>query len=149
MSRRRTMTLMQAIENPYQGSALRVLCVCRSGMLRSPSIANVLYEDFGFNTRAVGYDYTVALTLFDLVHFFWAQRIVYADHESYLSVRHVLNEEFSEDDPHRERVMKMFQRKSIILRIEDIYDYMNEDLVSEIRHQYSEATGAKYEPQGT
>ncbi len=33
------------IDNPYQGSAKKVLCVCSAGMLRSPTAANVLYVD--------------------------------------------------------------------------------------------------------
>ena len=40
--------------NIYQGKDKRVLCVCSAGLLRSPTAANVLHKEFGYNTRACG-----------------------------------------------------------------------------------------------
>lgn len=43
-----------AIGNPYQGARKKALCVCSAGMLRSPTMAALLAEDYNLNTRAVG-----------------------------------------------------------------------------------------------
>lgn len=67
-------------KNPYQGSARKVLCVCSAGLLRSPTIANVLAgSQFGFNTRAVGINTDFALIPIDEVLVHWADEIIVTD----------------------------------------------------------------------
>ena len=68
--------------NRFQGPAKRVLCVCSAGVLRSPTLAEILSrEPFNFNTRSVGLDQEFALTPIDLVHVAWADAICVMDHE--------------------------------------------------------------------
>jgi predicted protein tyrosine phosphatase len=69
------MSLMNRLgnaKNEYQTKVKKVLCVCSAGMLRSPTLANVLHEKFGYNTRAVGYSPHFALVPLDQVHLKWA-----------------------------------------------------------------------------
>lgn len=64
-------------KNPFQGDALKVLCVCSAGLLRSPTIAWVLSnEPFNCNTRAVGASESFALILADEVLCHWADVII-------------------------------------------------------------------------
>lgn len=70
------------INNRFQGSRKRVLCVCSAGMLRSPTIAHVLSNPpFDFNTRAVGCDTEFALIPIDQVLIEWCDEIVCAEEE--------------------------------------------------------------------
>jgi predicted protein tyrosine phosphatase len=66
-------------KNPYQTDAHRVLCVCSAGVLRSPTIANVLHHGFGYNTRSAGscLDYALIPVSEALLH--WADEIVFAE----------------------------------------------------------------------
>lgn len=75
------------MNNPYQGSYRRVLCVCSGGMLRSATAAMVLsQEPYNYNTRAVGIDDTVAVCAIEDNQLFWAQEIVCmnAEHEAFI-----------------------------------------------------------------
>lgn len=47
-------------QNPYQGGAIKALCVCSAGLLRSPTIAKYLTSR-GYNTRACGTSQDYAL----------------------------------------------------------------------------------------
>ena len=68
------------VGNSYQGQFRRVLCVCAGGVLRSPTLAEILSRDpFNFNTRSVGINQDYALTPVDLVHVAWADYIVVMD----------------------------------------------------------------------
>lgn len=82
--------------NNFQGNFKKVLCVCSAGVLRSPTLAEVLSRDpFNFNTRAVGTDQEFALVPIDLVHIFWTDEIVVMD--SYqLEAVHRLQDEAEE-----------------------------------------------------
>lgn len=65
------------VNNPYQGSARRVLCVCSAGLLRSPTTAVVLAnEPFNYNTRAAGTSDEFALVPVDQALLTWANEIV-------------------------------------------------------------------------
>lgn len=76
-------------QNPYQGSAKRVLCVCSAGILRSPTAANILHEEYGFNTRSAGVSREYALIPVDKALMYWADEIVCmdADQEAILKAR--------------------------------------------------------------
>lgn len=62
--------------NPYQGTAKKVLCLCSAGLLRSPTAANVLHQEFGYNTRAAGTSTDFALIPVDQVLVHWADEII-------------------------------------------------------------------------
>ena len=68
------------VGNPFQGKAKKVLCVCSAGLLRSPTLANVLHRQFGFNTRAVGYCQEYALIPISQALIWWADEIVFVNH---------------------------------------------------------------------
>lgn len=65
--------------NPYQTDALRVLTVCSAGLLRSPTMANVLHERYGRNTRAAGINGDYALIPVTGALVYWADEIVCAE----------------------------------------------------------------------
>ena len=71
--------------NPYQGDAVKALCICSAGLLRSPSIAKFLTEK-GYNTRCVGTSSEYALIPLDDVLLNWADEIhvVKEQHQSTL-----------------------------------------------------------------
>lgn len=63
-------------KNPWQGDAKKVLCVCSAGLLRSPTMANILAQHpFNFNTRAAGITSDFALIPVDDVLLHWADEI--------------------------------------------------------------------------
>jgi predicted protein tyrosine phosphatase len=65
------------VHNPHQNfdKYKRVLCVCSAGLLRSPTMARVLQEEYGYNTRAAGVDFDFALVPMDWALVEWAQEI--------------------------------------------------------------------------
>ena len=65
--------------NPNQGKAKKVLCVCSAGLLRSPTCANILHKEYGYNTWACGLDSYYALIPIDDVLVEWADEIVCMD----------------------------------------------------------------------
>lgn len=71
--------------NPAQGEALKALCICSAGLLRSPTLAWILSnEPFSFNTRAAGSTKTFALIHADEVLLHWADIIIFANEENFL-----------------------------------------------------------------
>jgi len=105
--------------NPYQGKSKRVLTVCSAGLLRSPTLANVLHKEFGHNTRSCGvHDY--ALIQFDEVLGKWADLIVAVNDE----VAYYLPDDVKD--------------KLIVLDIPDIYEYMHPELQEICLQQYKE-----------
>ena len=74
--------------NEFQGEALRVLCVCSAGLLRSPTAAVVLASSpYEYNTRAVGLTAEFALISIDAVLIAWADLIVCMSEEQAIAVR--------------------------------------------------------------
>lgn len=71
-------------QNPYQGDAVKALCVCSAGLLRSPTIAKVLTKR-GYNTRAAGMSQEYALVPVTPALIAWADEIhVVAEQEDAL-----------------------------------------------------------------
>lgn len=62
--------------NPYQGNAKRVLCVCSAGLLRSPTAANVLHQEYGYNTRSAGCEDSYAMIPVNDALLYWANEVV-------------------------------------------------------------------------
>ena len=71
-----TMNRLGNAGNIYQTGAKRVLCLCSAGLLRSPTTANVLHKEYGFNTRAAGVSEDFALVVLDKVLLHWADEVV-------------------------------------------------------------------------
>ena len=110
--------------NPFQGKSKRVLTVCSAAMLRSPTLANYLHKEFGYNTRACGLsDYALIPLSEALVA--WADIICYVDEDVkiYLS------------QPDKEFINE-YSKEEITLNIPDNYDYGSEELIAIIREQW-------------
>jgi predicted protein tyrosine phosphatase len=112
------------IENPYQGSHKRVLCICSGGVLRSPTAAYVLSQPpFDCNTRSAGTE-TYALVPVDEALLLWAQEIVCMTSEHFSKVK-VLLERFQLEKP------------VIALGVPDNFAYRDPELVKIIKERYS------------
>lgn len=74
-----TMNRLATTKNPFQTDAKKVLCCCSAGLLRSPTMANVLHKEFGYNTRVCGLTKEYALIPIDDVLVHWADEIVVAE----------------------------------------------------------------------
>lgn len=113
--------------NRHQGKAKKVLCVCSAGLLRSPTAAVVLAQEFGFNTRSCGMFREFALIPMDEVLLTWADEIVTMENQ------------------HGGRVMEELDRlglqgkRVIELGIPDSFPYMDAKLVELIKQHYSAA----------
>ena len=110
--------------NPFQGIHRRVLCVCSAGLLRSPTTAEVLSQEFGHNTRSCGCEREFALIPFDQVLFEWCDEIVCMT------------------DSHRQRCEAIigpdiFEKKPCtVLEINDDYAFRNKELIEMIKDRY-------------
>lgn len=111
------------VANPYQGNAKKALCVCSAGLLRSPTAANVLHRELGYNTRACGSSTDHALVPLDGVLCAWADEII------------CMNPENAKDIPEE------FADKVVVLDIPDNYAYMDEELQQLILSKYLEYGG--------
>lgn len=108
--------------NRHQGKAKKVLCVCSAGLLRSPTTAEVLTSEYGYNTRAVGLDGEWALIPIDSVlaeH--WADEIVVMTNEQ----EKMLRFKFPELDTPVQ-----------VLNIDDDYAFRDPELISLIKSNY-------------
>lgn len=109
------------IGNPYQGNALRVLCVCSAGLLRSPTAALVLANEYGFNTRSAGIDAGHALIVADEVLLAWADAIVCMESKHTSLVQYVMSE------------LGIKEKPVYTLGIRDDFEYMQQSLVDCIK----------------
>ena len=74
------MNALHNVTNPYQGPEKRVLCLCSASLLRSQTLATVLYEKYGYNTRSAGVsDYALIPVSTALLE--WADEIICVEHE--------------------------------------------------------------------
>ena len=112
--------------NIYQGKDKRVLCVCSAGLLRSPTAANVLHKEFGYNTRACGVSEEYALIIFDEVLISWADEIVFMDKEHHLMASN-------------QYAQSMKNKPIFILGVPDKYKYMDPELQKLILKYYNDA----------
>jgi len=117
-----TLNRMGNCHNIYQGADKRVLCVCSAGLLRSPTIARVLAEEYNYNTRAAGIIEEYALIAVDDVLVEWADEIVVA-------------EKWMGDE-----ILSKFPKATtfISLDLPDIYTRMDPTLVRMIKERYME-----------
>lgn len=116
--------------NKYQTNAKRVLCLCSAGLLRSPTTANLLHQEFGYNTRAAGVHAEFALVPVDEVLLAWADEIVCVEQ----SVAQQLAHNFD-----------VSKRHVVVLDIPDNYEWNDPHLRACIKQQYVEITGGAAE----
>lgn len=112
--------------NKFQGSAKRVLCVCSAGLLRSPTAANVLHKEHGYNTRAAGIAEEYALIPVDAVLIEWADEIVWVEQKVFDTAW-----ELFED--------KLKHKRNIVLAIPDSFVWGDPELKAIISKQYNDA----------
>ena len=117
--------------NPYQGNAQRVLCVCSAGILRSPTIAEVLRDEYGFNCRVAGAEDRYALIKVDDVLMIWAEHIVCATPE----IAKRLEKRFPN---HKEKI--------VAFNIPDQFGFRNPTLVEMIKNDARNFFGLTNEP---
>lgn len=117
-------------KNPHQTDAKRVLCICSAGLLRSPSIANVLHNKFGHNTRAAGISTEYALIPVSEALIRWADEIVFAE------VKHLRQLELAIQENKLDYLIPIVQQKACVLEIPDRYAWMDPDLQEEIEVKY-------------
>ena len=119
-------------QNQYQrfDKYKRVLCVCSAGLLRSPTIARVLQEEYGYNTRAAGVDTSFALIPMDGYLLDWADEIVCASQEHATALAPFI--------PEGKNI-----RNLVVLNIPDEYEYMDDKLVAIIKERYKKCLSTK------
>ena len=103
-------------KNPHQTNAERVLCVCSAGLLRSPSVANIMAQK-GFNTRAAGLEKDFALIPVDDVLLEWADSVVVMD--------------FTQ----AEHISEMFNGDIYNFNLPDEFEWMHPELVELIEQR--------------
>ena len=113
------------LDNRYQTQAKRVLCVCSASLLRSPTLANVLYTEYGYNTRSCGSSKGFALIPITEALITWADQIVFVNQENYTE----LNKE--ELDCIKETLCDV-----VVLDVEDDFEWNNDQLMSSLLYQY-------------
>lgn len=118
------------VGNKFQSSAPKVLCVCSAGLLRSPTLANILYLNYGYNTRAVGTDKEFALIPITQALIWWADEIVFVNFESYNSL----------DQEEKDEIEEVGVTKTI-LNVEDDFDWMDATLRYQLLEQYNSKIG--------
>lgn len=116
------------VGNKFQTSTKKVLCCCSAGLLRSPSLANVLHKEFGFNTRAVGCDKEYALIPISQALIWWADEIVFVNRENFDSLNQEEKGEISDVGV-----------KVTILNIEDDFDWNDNILNRTLLEAYNRA----------
>lgn len=123
------MNRLHNVNNPYQGTYKKSLCVCSAGLLRSPTLAEILIKEYGHNARAVGANKEYALIVIDAVLIAWADEIVFVNKENY--------EEVCKDS----KLAKILTKKTVkILDIEDSFEFREEPLIQALKEAYEKAT---------
>lgn len=123
-----TRNQLSNVSNPFQGKAKKVLCCCSAGLLRSPTLANVLHHELGYNTRAVGLAPEYALIPITEALIAWCDEIVFVDQECQVYL--------SKEDW---ELIWEWNPKTITLTIEDNFNWNDESLRKELIRQYLEA----------
>lgn len=113
------------LTNPNQGSAKKVLCVCSAGLLRSPTLAEVLTKKYGYNCRAVGSDQEYALIPItsDLIH--WADEVVFIGATNKANSELLFAKELEDKDVK-------------LLEVLDMYEFRNASLIKKLKKLYAD-----------
>jgi len=114
--------------NPYQGNDPKLLFVCSAGLLRSATAAN-LFAKKGNNTRGCGSEeYALIPLSFNLIA--WADKIYFVNKKNYESSLYTFRE--------YETILKVLKKKSIVLDIDDCYNYNHPELIKQLEEQINE-----------
>lgn len=119
-----TLNRLHNVTNPNQTDAKRVLCVCSAGLLRSPTLANVLHQEYGYNTRACGATPEYALVPVDEVLVAWADEIVCVSREVLYSLG---------------SSVVLGNCRIVVLDIPDRYKWNDPELIKLISKQYADS----------
>jgi len=111
--------------NYYQGEAKRVLTVCSASVLRSPTAAVVLNQEYGYNTKAAGVSLEYAIVPVTGKLLTWCQEIVVMENWQAHEIIEMLE-------------IMGIDRPVICLNIDDNYSYMQPELVSLIKQRYDQ-----------
>ena len=122
-----TMNRLANTKNRFQTEAKRVLCLCSAGLLRSPTTANVLHQEYGYNTRAAGVNDEYALVRVDPVLLEWADEIVCVEKSVFLDLQYRWND-LTKD------------KKIVVMNIPDQYEWNDPTLRAFIKKQYDDVT---------
>ena len=114
------------VGNKFQGKAKKVLCICSAGLLRSPTVANVLHKEFGFNTRAVGACKQFALIPISQALIWWADEIVFVNMEAFDEL----------DQEELDEITEVGVRVTV-LNIEDDFEFGDKELEQMALVQYN------------
>lgn len=110
------------IQNEYQMDIARILCVCSGGVLRSPTLAEVLNRSpYDFNTRSAGTE-DYALIKVDEALLVWADGIVVMEKSHSVKVNALLDE------------LKL-KRPVEVLNIPDQFEFRSERLIQLINER--------------
>lgn len=115
------------VGNRFQGRTKKVLCVCSAGMLRSPTLANVLHRQYGFNTRAVGSCSEYALIPIRQALIWWADEIVFVNQEN-----------FDDLDAEEKQEIEDVGVPVTVLNVVDDFDWDDLELQATLLKQYDE-----------
>ena len=110
--------------NPGQGDFKRVLCICSAGIFRSPTAAEVLTQEYGYNCRSVGAVRQFAPFQLDTNALWWADEIVCMEQE-HVDLIHAFHEP-DEDTP------------IIVLDIPDHFEFRDPKLIELIKQKYAQ-----------
>ncbi|QDP50217.1 MAG: hypothetical protein Tp178MES00d2C33159851_7 [Prokaryotic dsDNA virus sp.] len=116
------------VGNRFQGKAKKVLAVCSAGLLRSPTLANVLHRQYGFNTRAVGSCDEYALIPISQALIWWADEIVFVNQENF--------DELSDEEKAEIQEVAV---PVTILSITDDFDWDDPELQALLIQEYDKA----------
>lgn len=123
-----SMNRLYNTQNPNQGPAKRVLCLCSAGLLRSPTLAWVLGNaPYDYNTRAAGVNKEYALVGIDEFLLAWADEIVCVEP----AIAQQLTTYCADNE------IDLIGTPIITLDIPDRYQRRDHKLVSIIEHQYA------------
>lgn len=120
------------VSNIYQTDTKRVLCVCSAGLLRSPTLANVLHQEFGYNTRACGTSQDYALIPITEALIAWADEIVFVDKNARKDIEYVDQDE---------EMLNSYATKVLTLDIPDKYNWNHDELRQACLEQYKQLQG--------
>lgn len=104
--------------NPNQGDAKKILCLCSAGLLRSPTLANVLNQR-GYNVRAAGVTSEYALCPVNTQLLVWADLVVCVEPE----IERRLSHDFGD-------IIDQFGVPVLVVNIPDQYAYMDPRLIN-------------------
>ena len=122
-----TMNRRYNLTNPNQTLVKKVLTVCSAGLLRSPTLANVLHKEYGYNTRSAGANKEYALVIADEALLTWADEIVCVESE----VFGLLCTE--------ENLPILADKRVLVLDVPDMYQWGDPELERIALKQYDDA----------